>query len=147
MLDKARPDQTSRSTKPARAPTEAGPTATWLPEQKLEGISTEFLRRQQFKVNADLAELAKRQNDETGSERYAKAAIKSAREVKTLIGVDDLRRLEQAGSIAGPEADDARSRVDLIYGNDSEKKAGTEPPSWKVRVPSGSEPLKAQLKE
>ncbi len=123
------------------------PAATWLPEAKLEGVSIEFLRRQQFKVNADLAAQATRQNDQSSAARYAKAAIESAREVKTLIGVDDLRRLERAGAAAKPAADRARPRVDLSYGDEAGPPDAKEAPSWKVRVPSASEPLKARLKE
>jgi hypothetical protein len=96
----------------------------WATTSKLEGVSANFLRRQQFKFLADLAAAPEVEN----RDRLLETAWGIAGTVPTLVGMEDVLRLERIRA--------ARAGADQSAGN---------PPTMKI-VPGGPKP-KLQLGE
>jgi hypothetical protein len=90
----------------------------WATTSKLEGVSANFLRRQQFKFLADLAAAPEVEN----RDRLLETAWGIAGTVPTLIGMEDVLRLERVRA--------ARAGADQSAGN---------PPTMKI-VPGGPKP-------
>ncbi|MGD9535652.1 MAG: tetratricopeptide repeat protein [Alphaproteobacteria bacterium] len=115
--------------------------ASWLQQEAVPGLSADFLSRQKFKVNADLAGQARQAGD---AERYAEQALVSASAANTLVGTSDLLRLEQVGSLVKETPAKAAPKLDIIYG---EPAATSDEPAWRVMLPSAKQPAQVRLKE
>jgi tetratricopeptide (TPR) repeat protein len=116
---------------------------SWLQQGAIAGLSSDFLSRQKFKVNADLAELAKDERQTAEAERYARDALASASAVSALVGTSDLLRLEEVGSLVSETPSKTAPKLDIIYG----EPAATDKPAYRVTLPSAKQPANVQLKE
>jgi hypothetical protein len=131
-------DQSSNSTRPPTMP-----EASWLEGVVVVGLPADFVSRQRFKVNADLALIATNAHATQDAERYAKAALESATGVNALVGAGDVLRLERVGMLADASPTKAETKVDIIYG----EPVATGEPVWRVKIPSAKEPAQVRLKE
>jgi predicted negative regulator of RcsB-dependent stress response len=110
----------------------------WATTSKVEGINSDFLRRQQFKFLADLAASPEVEN----RDRLLETAWAIAGELPTLIGMEDVLRLERMRAArAGADQPDA-DRMKIVPGGPKPQRQAGE---WLLSLPSSDLPFIASL--
>jgi len=112
----------------------------WATAPKLEGIDAGFLRRQQFKLLADLAVSPGVEH----RDRLLETAWAIAADIPTLIGMEDVLRLERmrAARDGADQGEGGRPTMKIVPGGPKPRRQSGE---WLLSLPSSDLPFIASL--
>lgn len=112
----------------------------------VRGVPADFLARQMFKVDADLAELGSMAPALLSAETRARLALSRARQTSTLVGMGDVLRLERVTALAAGESVTPRGTpaVQLVAGA---MPPADRPESWTVALLSSDRAAYALVKD
>lgn len=112
----------------------------WATASELEGVNANFLRRQQFKLLADLAAAPGVEN----RDRLLETAWGIASTVPTLIGMEDVLRLERirAARAGADRRGDNRPTMKIVPGGPKPQRQSGE---WLLSLPSSDLPFVASF--
>jgi tetratricopeptide (TPR) repeat protein len=116
----------------------------WATAKTVDGIDEAPLRRQQFKLLSDLAVAAALRGNAKASMKYAQAAFKVARGVSTLIGTEDVLRIERIATILIGETVNV-DQPPLMKISPSARNRKRERGEWFLVLPSSDLPFTASL--
>jgi len=117
---------------------------SWAMADTISGVDAPTLRRQKFKLLADIAVAAEIRKNQQAAKKYAQAALAAARGVSTLIGTEDVLRLERiatilTGGIVSPD------QPPLMTIAPSGRKPDRERGEWFLVLPSSDLPFIASF--
>lgn len=127
---------------PAAKATLGGVEDTWLRAASVEGLSADFLIRQQFKAGVDLARLEEKKGDVALASGRASQAIADAKLLPGLVGTSDVLRLNSAVQIATETPPSEKSVLLVSEGEANLTAAAT---TWQVNISSSATPLVATI--